>query len=94
MVKVERKSRCFEKKEERFSGCEIHKFTKEETFSGPEVGRIWKLERVLGRKERTKGGKIFRVKEEMFSCEAKLLVRQKAKGGREIRAKPLKGEAL
>ena len=52
------------------------------------------MERVFARKERTKGGKIFRVKEEIFSCEAKLLVRQKAKGGRKVRAKTLKGEAL
>ena len=41
-----------------------------------------------------KGGKIFRVKEESFSCEGKLLVGKQGKGGSLVGAKHEKEEYL
>jgi hypothetical protein len=43
---------------------------------------------------RSKGGKIFRVKVETFSCEAKRLVGKNAKRGRVVGAKSVKEEHL
>ena len=41
-----------------------------------------------------KGGKIFRLKEETFSCEGKILVGKQGKGGRIVGAKHEKEEYL